>query len=110
MINKIKRLRWEINDHISDAKVFMGYYYEEKEEGDNREASTQIEKGLRRLNEAKKSLDKMAEVIKDHENSDRNKGMKENEVKEKYCGWRAIHEMLGEDINYLEDKFNFLKI
>ena len=110
MMNKIRRLRWEIKDHIDDAKIYMGYYYEEKEEGDTREASAQVEKGLRRLSDAKKGLDKMAEVIKDHETKDKNEGMEDKMIKEKYCGWRAIHEMLSQDVDYLEKKFNSLKM
>lgn len=110
MMNKIRRLRWKIKDHIDDSKIHMGYYYEEKEEGDNRAAALEVEEGLRRLSEAKKGLDKMAEIIKDHESKDKSAGMEDMVIKEKYCGWRAIHEMLSYDVKYLEEKFNAIKM
>lgn len=110
MMNKIRRLRWKIKDHIDDAKIHMGFVYEEKEEGDNKSAHAEVDEGLHRLHEAKKKLDEMAEVIRDHEYKDKQKGLDEKTIKEKYCGWRAIHEMLARDIEYLEDKFDEVRL
>lgn len=109
MMKKIRRIRWTIKDHIDDARMHMGYAYEEKEEGDTKASSMEIEEGMRRLNEGKKCLDKMADLIKDYEYKDKQDGMEEKAIKDKYCGWRAIHEMLSQDIKYLEEKFNNIK-
>lgn len=110
MMSKIRRLRWKIKDHIDDARIHMGFVYEEKEEGDIKAAEKEITEGMNRLSCARKKLDEMAEIIRDYESKDKQKGIEEKTIKEKYCGWRAIHEMLAHDVMYLEQKFDEIKM
>lgn len=110
MNNKIKRMRWEITDHVKDAGYHYYFAMNEIEEGDNRAAKDEQMKGFNRIQEAKKVLDRMAELIKDHEYKEKQAGIKEDLIKEKFCGWRAIHMMLADDVTEMEEELEELKI
>lgn len=110
MLNKIRRLKWKITDHIKDAWHHYDFAIEEKEEGDLRAAKDEVQEGLNRLQEAKKKLDDFSEYIKDCEYKERQSGADGRYLKEKYSAWRTVHSMWVKDVEDLEEEFEDLDI
>lgn len=106
MSRKIRHLKWTIEDHIKDAGYHLGFAIEDKESGDTRGMRDEILEGENRLQEAKKKLDEFLEYIKDCEYKDKQSGIEERHLKDKYSAWRIIHKMWAEDIEDMEEKFD----